>query len=100
MKSGGDLKRRKMNFAAISDELNDIFFEFPFSVPDYYALVTRALATLEGIALVGDPNFDIFWAAYPYALSRAISLLGPRRASGLLSAATARAAMNMTASER
>merc|ERR1712187_776072 len=100
MMSGGDIKRRKKNFQAISDDLSDIFFEFPFMVPDYFALVTRALATLEGIALVGDPEFDIFFAAYPYALSRVTAMLGVRRTGDLMSAAAARAAMMVAAPER
>jgi len=100
MKAGADLKRRKKNFQAISDDLNDIFFEFPFMVPDYFALVTRALATLEGIALVGDPEFDIFWAAYPYALSRVTAILGPQSTSSLVTAAAAHAAQRLAASER
>jgi aarF domain-containing kinase len=99
-----------------------VFFEFPFLVPDYFALITRALIVLEGIAVtgnscamepggrlqtracalgrggvnmslfrrrvffsdpyrlvfpvVGDPGFDIFQAAYPYARSRAHKLFG------------------------
>jgi len=100
MKAGADLHRRKKNFQSISDDLNDIFFEFPFMVPDYFALVTRALATLEGIALVGDPEFDIFFAAYPYALAHVTPLLGVRQTANLMSAAAAQAAQMMTAPER
>ena len=33
----------------MSSDLNNIFFEQPFRVPDYFALVTRALIVLEGI---------------------------------------------------
>ncbi|EJK55279.1 hypothetical protein THAOC_25001, partial [Thalassiosira oceanica] len=36
-------------------------------VPPFFALVTRGLGLLEGIALAGDPDFDIFRASYPYA---------------------------------
>ena len=36
------------------------------SVPDYFALITRAMIVLEGIAVTGDPDFDLFRAAYPY----------------------------------
>jgi aarF domain-containing kinase len=100
MLSGGDIKRRKKNFQAITDDLSDIFFEMPFRVPEYFALVTRALATLEGIALLGDPEFDIFWSAYPYCLSRASSTLGVAKTSKLLSAAAARAAQDLTAPQR
>ena len=39
-------KRRQ--FAAISRDLNQIFFDFPFAVPEYFALITRALIVLEG----------------------------------------------------
>lgn len=100
MRAGGDIRRRAKNFQGISDDLNKVFFEMPFQVPDYFALITRALAVLEGIALVGDSEFDIFWAAYPFALSKAAQLLGPRRAAGLLSAATALAAQQMSAEDR
>lgn len=58
---------KRAHFAAISDELNQIFFEYPFHVPDFFAHVTRAIIILEGIALTGDPTFDLFQAAYPHA---------------------------------
>ena len=45
-----DRKRRLMN---ISNELNEVFFQHPFSVPPFFALVTRGLGLLEGIALTG-----------------------------------------------
>jgi predicted unusual protein kinase regulating ubiquinone biosynthesis (AarF/ABC1/UbiB family) len=41
----------------------------------YSALVTRGLGLLEGIALQGDPDFDIFQASAPYARRRALALL-------------------------
>lgn len=100
MRAGADIRRRARNFQAISDDLNKVFYEMPFQVPDYFALITRALAVLEGIALVGDPEFDIFWAAYPYALGKATAILGRRRTAGLLSAAAARGAMALAAEER
>ncbi len=59
------VKRRK-RFMAVSLDLNRIFFEYPFLVPDYFALITRAMIVLEGIAVTGDPEFDLFSAAYPY----------------------------------
>lgn len=68
---------RRMQFTAVSGELNQIFFDFPFEVPDYFALVTRALIVLEGIALVGDPQFDMFAAAYPFALRKALAEMTP-----------------------
>ena len=67
---------RRKQLKSISKELNQIFFEFPFTVPAYFALITRALITLEGIALTGDPRFDIFQASYPFAKHRAVQLFG------------------------
>eukprot|EP00038_Savillea_parva_P024845 m.45239 g.45239 ORF g.45239 m.45239 type:complete len:607 (+) comp6628_c0_seq1:360-2180(+) len=66
-------QERRMQLSAVSNELNHIFFDFPFRVPDYFALVTRALIVLEGIALAGNPRFDLFGAAYPFALRKAMS---------------------------
>ncbi|CAM9425452.1 unnamed protein product [Ectocarpus fasciculatus] len=63
---------RGLQFQAVSRQLNEVFFEFPFVVPEYFALVTRALIVLEGIAVIGDPSFDIFSASYPYAAKRAM----------------------------
>lgn len=100
MHAGSDIRRRAKNFQAIADDMAELFFELPFMVPDYFALVTRALAVLEGIALVGDPEFNIFWAAYPFALSKAAAVLGPRKAAGLLGAATAHAVLRSPARER
>ena len=60
LESGSNLHDRKRKLMDISNELNDLFFRYPFSVPPFFALVTRGLALLEGIALTGDPNFDIF----------------------------------------
>lgn len=69
---------RRQQFRAISGELNSVFYEFPFVVPEYFALITRALIVLEGIAVTGDPDFDIFSASYPYARRKAIQMLGSK----------------------
>ena len=51
--SGSNLHDRRRNLMAISNELNEVFFQHPFSVPPFFALVTRGLGLLEGIALTG-----------------------------------------------
>ena len=76
VESGSNLKQRKRKLLEISNELNQVFFQYPFSVPPFFALVTRGLGLLEGIALTGDPDFDIFRASAPYARRRAVQLLG------------------------
>ena len=48
LESGSDLKARKRKLMGISDELNDVFFRYPFKVPPFFALITRGLGLLEG----------------------------------------------------
>merc|ERR1719206_184004 len=67
---------RRKQFWAVSFDLNKIFYLYPFLVPEYFALITRAMIVLEGIAVTGDPDFDLFKSAYPYSLKRAVSLFG------------------------
>jgi aarF domain-containing kinase len=83
LESGSNLHMRKRKLMDISDELNDVFFRYPFSVPPFFALVTRGLGLLEGIALSGDPDFDIFKASMPYARKRAIEMFGAHSLKGL-----------------
>ncbi|KXZ46166.1 hypothetical protein GPECTOR_46g235 [Gonium pectorale] len=40
--------------------------EIPFSVPPYMSLLARSVATLEGIALAGDPQYAMVAQAYPF----------------------------------
>ena len=75
---------RRAQFSEVSRDLNSIFFEFPFAVPAYFALITRALIVLEGIALTGDRDFDIFRASYPFAIEHAARTLGMREISAVL----------------
>ena len=49
--------------------LNDI----PFSIPPYFALLGRAIVTLEGIALTGDPSYGIIMEAYPFVARKLLS---------------------------
>eukprot|EP00756_Hemistasia_phaeocysticola_P060831 Hpha_TRINITY_DN4355_c0_g1::TRINITY_DN4355_c0_g1_i1::g.50150::m.50150/K08869/ADCK, ABC1; aarF domain-containing kinase len=76
LESGSNLRNRKRKLMEISNELNEVFFRHPFSVPPFFALVTRGLGLLEGIAITGDPEFDIFKASAPYAKRRALEIFG------------------------
>merc|ERR1711879_595768 len=70
------IQSRRKQFWAVSMDLNRIFYLYPLLVPDYFALITRAMIVLEGIAITGDPSFDLFRSAYPYSLRRAVSVFG------------------------
>lgn len=54
---GGGAKA--FNFSALSQDLLAATLEIPFSVPPYMSLLARSVATLEGIALTGDPNYQM-----------------------------------------
>ena len=45
----------------------------PFSIPPYFALLGRAIVTLEGIALTGDPEYALIQEAYPFVARRLLS---------------------------
>ena len=75
---------RRKKFWAVSKDLNSIFFNYPFLVPDYFALMTRAMIVLEGIAVTGNPEFDIFSESYPYAFRIALKVFGVRDLSEIV----------------
>lgn len=61
---GGGAK--SINFQSLSDELARVTFDFPFRIPPAFALLLRALSVLEGIALIGDPQFKLIMEAFPF----------------------------------
>lgn len=74
--AGGGAK--SINFQELAADLAEITFEYPFTIPSYFALVIRAISVLEGIALVGNPNFAIIDEAYPYIARRLMTDESPR----------------------
>lgn len=42
--------------------MNDI----PFSIPPYFAILGRAIVTLEGVALTGDEDYGMIMESYPF----------------------------------
>jgi aarF domain-containing kinase len=50
--------------------LYDVMYEFNFSLPPDYALVIRALGSLEGTAKALDPDFKVIESAYPFVIGR------------------------------
>jgi len=79
--AGGGAK--SINFQELAADLAVITFEYPFRIPPYFALVIRAISVLEGIALVGNPNFAIIDEAYPYIARRLMTDDSPRLKAAL-----------------
>ena len=79
--AGGGAK--SINFQELAADLAEITFEYPFRIPPYFALVIRAIGVLEGIALVGNPEFAIIDEAYPYIARRLMTDNSPRLKAAL-----------------
>ena len=79
--AGGGAK--SINFQELAADLAQITFDYPFRIPPYFALVIRAISVLEGIALVGNPNFAIIDEAYPYIARRLMTDDSPRLRAAL-----------------
>jgi len=79
--AGGGAK--SINFQELAADLAEITYEFPFRIPPYFALVIRAISVLEGIALVGNPEFAIIDEAYPYIARRLMTDRSPRLQAAL-----------------
>ncbi|PIN15423.1 putative unusual protein kinase [Handroanthus impetiginosus] len=78
---GGGAKN--INFQELASDLAQITFDYPFRIPPYFALIIRAIGVLEGIALVGNPEFAIVDEAYPYIAQRLLTDESPRLRSAL-----------------
>mmetsp|Transcript_3840 Transcript_3840/g.11450 ORF Transcript_3840/g.11450 Transcript_3840/m.11450 type:complete len:761 (+) Transcript_3840:40-2322(+) len=62
-----------VDFRSLARELSGVTREIPFSIPPYYALVGRAIISLEGIALTAFPNYRLVMEAYPYVARRVMT---------------------------
>jgi aarF domain-containing kinase len=74
--AGGGAKG--INFQELAADLAQITFDYPFRIPPYFALIIRGIGVLEGIALVGDPEFAIVDEAFPYIAKRLMTDDSPR----------------------
>ncbi|KAE9603681.1 putative cadmium-transporting ATPase [Lupinus albus] len=71
--SFADRTGESQDFQGIMNQLYDVMYEFNFSLPPDYALVIRALGSLEGTAKVLDPGFKVIESAYPFVIGRLIA---------------------------
>ncbi|WVZ63034.1 hypothetical protein U9M48_012709 [Paspalum notatum var. saurae] len=71
--SFGDVRRQSNDFQGVMSHLYDVMYEFNFSLPPDYALVIRALGSLEGTAKALDPDFKVIESAYPFVIGRLLA---------------------------
>ncbi|KAF8036933.1 hypothetical protein BT93_C2612 [Corymbia citriodora subsp. variegata] len=74
---GGEGTRLSQDFQGIMNQLYDVMYEFNFSLPPDYALVIRALGSLEGTAKLLDPDFKVVESAYPFIIGRLLADSNP-----------------------
>eukprot|EP00977_Amphora_coffeiformis_P004663 scaffold1001_cov169-Amphora_coffeaeformis.AAC.10 len=53
-------------FQAMTQDALTVLNDVPFSIPPYFAILGRAIVTLEGIALTGNPDYGIIMESYPF----------------------------------
>jgi len=70
LKGGGAQSMKNANFQALTQDLLKVNTEVKFSIPPYVSLLARSVATLEGVALQGDPGYQIVAQAYPFVVRK------------------------------
>lgn len=69
--------RANMDFQGIMMQLSSVMYEFRFRLPPEFAMVIRALGSLEGTATSLDPSFKVVASAYPFIVGRLLVEAGP-----------------------
>jgi len=60
-------------FQAMTNDMLTVLNDIPFSIPPYFALLARAVVTLEGLALGADPEYGLVLEAYPFVARKLLS---------------------------
>jgi aarF domain-containing kinase len=60
-------------FQAMTQDALTVLNDVPFSIPPYFAILGRAIVTLEGIALNGNPDYGIIMESYPFIARKLMS---------------------------
>lgn len=60
-------------FSALTADFTTVMSEVPFSIPPSFALLGRAVVTLEGIALQGNSDYQLIMSSYPSVARRLLS---------------------------
>ena len=70
MEEGGSMQSQVGGFQAMTQDALTVLQDVPFSIPPYFAILGRAIITLEGVALSGNPDYGIIMEAYPFIARR------------------------------
>ncbi|XP_024969265.1 uncharacterized protein LOC112508756 [Cynara cardunculus var. scolymus] len=62
-----------IRFSRVLGKVWAIALKYHFRMPPYYTLLLRSLASFEGLAMAGDPNFKTFEDSYPYVVRKLLT---------------------------
>eukprot|EP00522_Entomoneis_paludosa_P005106 CAMPEP_0172473424 /NCGR_PEP_ID=MMETSP1065-20121228/68845_1 /TAXON_ID=265537 /ORGANISM="Amphiprora paludosa, Strain CCMP125" /LENGTH=882 /DNA_ID=CAMNT_0013231599 /DNA_START=212 /DNA_END=2860 /DNA_ORIENTATION=+ len=62
----GSMSSQVGGFQAMTQDALTVLNDIPFSIPPYFAILGRAIVTLEGVALTGNPDYGIIMESYPF----------------------------------
>jgi hypothetical protein len=66
MSKDGSIESKVGGFQAMTRDALTVLQDIPFSIPAYFAILGRAIVTLEGVALSGNPDYGIIMESYPF----------------------------------
>ena len=66
MEENDTLNAQVGGFQAMTQDALTVLNDIPFSIPPYFAILGRAVVTLEGVALTGNPDYGLIMEAYPF----------------------------------
>lgn len=69
----GSMQSQVGGFQAMTQDALTVLNDIPFQIPPYFALLGRAIVTLEGVALSGDPDYAIIRSSYPFVARKLLS---------------------------
>lgn len=69
----GNMQSQVGGFQAMTQDALTVLNDIPFSIPPYFAILGRAIVTLEGVALTGNPDYGLIMEAYPFIARKLLS---------------------------
>jgi hypothetical protein len=70
MEKDSSMQSQMGGFQAMTQDALTVLNDIPFTIPPYVAILGRAIVTLEGVALTGDPDYGLILQAYPFIARR------------------------------
>lgn len=68
----------ELGFKQMFEKLLGLIYEYSWQVPKFYVLVFRCFATIEGIALKFNPDFQAYKVGFPYIAQWVLTNRSPR----------------------